>query len=157
MITRRRFVQNTSLVSAALAFVPGANLALAAAAILLATVVPASAAGKKIIFDTDPGTDDALALMLALKRHIHTGRDNQAAKHWRGMISEIAAREDQLGGKTMLIVGGILTGVVIAQIIGRAAGATAAWRGIMGLHGQTNDVVALFHEQRCGRRRIDPA
>ena len=39
---------------------------MAAAAILLATVVPASAAGKKIIFDTDPGTDDALALMLAL-------------------------------------------------------------------------------------------
>jgi purine nucleosidase len=27
---------------------------------------PASAAAKKIIFDTDPGTDDALALMLAL-------------------------------------------------------------------------------------------
>ncbi len=39
---------------------------LAAAAILLASSVPASAAGKKIIFDTDPGTDDALALMLAL-------------------------------------------------------------------------------------------
>ena len=34
--------------------------------ICLASVVPASAAGKKIIFDTDPGTDDALALMLAL-------------------------------------------------------------------------------------------
>jgi purine nucleosidase len=31
----------------------------------LASAVPASAA-KKIIFDTDPGTDDALALMLAL-------------------------------------------------------------------------------------------
>ena len=28
--------------------------------------VPASASAKKIIFDTDPGTDDALALMLAL-------------------------------------------------------------------------------------------
>jgi purine nucleosidase len=28
--------------------------------------IPASAAPKKIIFDTDPGTDDALALMLAL-------------------------------------------------------------------------------------------
>ncbi len=28
--------------------------------------IPAFAATKKIIFDTDPGTDDALALMLAL-------------------------------------------------------------------------------------------
>ncbi|HTR64121.1 MAG TPA: nucleoside hydrolase [Terriglobales bacterium] len=33
--------------------------------LLLVCVLPASAA-KKIIFDTDPGTDDALALMLAL-------------------------------------------------------------------------------------------
>lgn len=32
----------------------------------LVTAAPASAAAKKIIFDTDPGTDDALALMLAL-------------------------------------------------------------------------------------------
>ena len=49
--------------------------------------------------------EHAMALMLALKRHIHTGRDNQAARHWRGMISEIAAREDELAGKTLLIVG----------------------------------------------------
>ncbi|HEX3353455.1 MAG: nucleoside hydrolase [Terriglobales bacterium] len=34
--------------------------------ISLAGAIPASAAAKKIIFDTDPGTDDALALMLAL-------------------------------------------------------------------------------------------
>ncbi len=34
--------------------------------IFLSSAVPAFAAGKKIIFDTDPGTDDALALMLAL-------------------------------------------------------------------------------------------
>src|SRR5258708_17239471 len=32
----------------------------------LTNTSPASAAAKKIIFDTDPGTDDALALMLAL-------------------------------------------------------------------------------------------
>jgi inosine-uridine nucleoside N-ribohydrolase len=32
----------------------------------LASATPTSAAVKKIIFDTDPGTDDALALMLAL-------------------------------------------------------------------------------------------
>lgn len=34
--------------------------------IWLLAATPASAAAKKIIFDTDPGTDDALALMLAL-------------------------------------------------------------------------------------------
>src|SRR5256714_4158517 len=49
--------------------------------------------------------EHAMALILALKRHIHTGRDNQAAKVWRGMISDIPAREDELGGKTLLIVG----------------------------------------------------
>ena len=37
-----------------------------AVATLLACAVPASATAKKVIFDTDPGTDDALALMLAL-------------------------------------------------------------------------------------------
>ena len=49
--------------------------------------------------------EHAIALILALKRHLHTGRDNQAAKLWRGMISDIAAREDELGGKRLLIVG----------------------------------------------------
>jgi phosphoglycerate dehydrogenase-like enzyme len=49
--------------------------------------------------------EHAIALMLALKRHIHTGRDNQAARHWRGMISEIGEREDELAGKMLLIVG----------------------------------------------------
>jgi purine nucleosidase len=34
--------------------------------VCLAGAATASATGKKIIFDTDPGTDDALALMLAL-------------------------------------------------------------------------------------------
>jgi purine nucleosidase len=34
--------------------------------LLIALVLPASAAPKKIIIDTDPGTDDAMALMLAL-------------------------------------------------------------------------------------------
>jgi phosphoglycerate dehydrogenase-like enzyme len=32
-------------------------------------------------------------------------RDNQAKHAWRGMISDIAQREDELGGKTLLIVG----------------------------------------------------
>ncbi len=49
--------------------------------------------------------EHAMALILAIKRHLHTGRDNQARKLWRGMISDIPAREDELGGKTLLIVG----------------------------------------------------
>jgi phosphoglycerate dehydrogenase-like enzyme len=57
-----------------------------------------------------------MALILALKRHIHTGRDNQAAKHWRGMISQIGAREDQLGGKTLLVVGLGRIGSRLAQL-----------------------------------------
>ncbi|MDX2202386.1 MAG: D-2-hydroxyacid dehydrogenase [Hyphomicrobiaceae bacterium] len=49
--------------------------------------------------------EHAMALMLALKRLIHTGRDNQQRQIWRGMISDIGAREDESAGKTMLIVG----------------------------------------------------
>jgi D-2-hydroxyacid dehydrogenase (NADP+) len=47
----------------------------------------------------------AMALILALMRHIPAGRDNQRRRHWRGMISDLAQREDELGGKTLLIVG----------------------------------------------------
>ena len=50
-------------------------------------------------------SEHAMGLILALKRHIHTGRDHQAAKHWRPMIADIAHREDELGGKTLVIVG----------------------------------------------------
>ena len=32
-------------------------------------------------------------------------RDNQAARRWRGLISAIDQREDELGGKTLVIVG----------------------------------------------------
>ena len=49
--------------------------------------------------------EHAMALILALMRHIPTGRDNQRRRHWRGMISDITRREDELGGKTLLIVG----------------------------------------------------
>ena len=49
--------------------------------------------------------EHAMSLILALARQLHTGRDNQTAKVWRGMIGDPAAREDELGGKTLLIVG----------------------------------------------------
>ena len=47
----------------------------------------------------------AMALILALKRQLHVARDNQMRRHWRGMISDLDAREDELGGATLLIVG----------------------------------------------------
>jgi len=49
--------------------------------------------------------EHAMALLLAMTRQLHVARDNQAKKHWRGMISDLSRREDELGGKTLLIVG----------------------------------------------------
>jgi D-2-hydroxyacid dehydrogenase (NADP+) len=49
--------------------------------------------------------EHAMASILALARMLHTGRDNQHRKLWRGMISDPRAREDEMGDKTLLIVG----------------------------------------------------
>ena len=49
--------------------------------------------------------EHAIALILALARQIPQARDNQTAKRWRAMIGDISKREDELGGKTLLIVG----------------------------------------------------
>ncbi len=49
--------------------------------------------------------EHAMALILALSRQLHTGRDHQKARQWRGMIGDLSLREDELGGKTLLIVG----------------------------------------------------
>jgi phosphoglycerate dehydrogenase-like enzyme len=49
--------------------------------------------------------EHAIALMLALSRRLPEARDNQARRVWRGMIGDLAEREDELGGKTLLIVG----------------------------------------------------
>src|SRR6202007_792220 len=58
--------------------------------------------------------EHAMALILALARRLPEARDNQARQHWRGMIADIAGREDELGGKTLLIAG-------LGQIGGRLA------------------------------------
>ena len=50
-------------------------------------------------------SEHAFALILALTRQIHTGRDNQNRRLWRGMISNIEVREDELPGKTLGIIG----------------------------------------------------
>lgn len=49
--------------------------------------------------------EHAMALILALTRRLPEARDNQAKRAWRGMIGEISRREDELGGKTLIVVG----------------------------------------------------
>lgn len=72
----------------------------------------ASAAGV----NANAVAEHAMALMLALSRRLHEARDNQNARRWRGMISTIAEREDQLTGKTLLIVGLGRIGARLAQL-----------------------------------------
>ena len=49
--------------------------------------------------------EHAIALILALTRQLHCARDSQRARQWRGMIGDRALREQELGGKTLVIVG----------------------------------------------------
>jgi phosphoglycerate dehydrogenase-like enzyme len=49
--------------------------------------------------------EHAMALILALARRLPEARDNQQKHVWRGMIGDLTAREDELGGKCLLIVG----------------------------------------------------
>jgi phosphoglycerate dehydrogenase-like enzyme len=49
--------------------------------------------------------EHAMALILALSRRLPEARDNQKRRHWRQMIGDLARREDELGGKTLVLVG----------------------------------------------------
>ena len=62
--------------------------------------------------------EHAIALMLALTRHLHLARDHQSARHWRPMIADRARREDELDGKTLLIVGLGRIGQRLARLAG---------------------------------------
>ena len=50
-------------------------------------------------------SEHAMALILALSRRLPEARDNQQRRHWRPMISDPLAREDELAGKTLGVVG----------------------------------------------------
>ena len=58
--------------------------------------------------------EHAMALILALSRRLPEARDNQTRRLWRGMIGDLSQREDELGAKTLLVVG-------LGQIGGRLA------------------------------------
>jgi D-2-hydroxyacid dehydrogenase (NADP+) len=107
----------------------------------------ASAAGV----NANAVAEHAMALILALARRLPEARDNQTKKHWRGMIGDISAREDELGGKTLLIVGMGRIGGKLARlgkafdmhVIGVRANPAAGLNGADEMHA-TADVPALL-------------
>lgn len=60
--------------------------------------------------------EHALALILAMARRLPEARDNQEQRVWRGMIGDLSRREDELGGKTLLVVGLGRIGGRLAQL-----------------------------------------
>ena len=60
--------------------------------------------------------EHAIALMLALSRQLHTLRDHQHGRHWRPMQGDRLIREDEIEGKTVLIVGMGGIGQRLAQL-----------------------------------------
>jgi D-2-hydroxyacid dehydrogenase (NADP+) len=61
-------------------------------------------------------SEHAMSLILALARRLPEARDNQARKFWRGMIGDLTQREDELTGKTLLIIGLGRIGGRLAQL-----------------------------------------
>lgn len=61
-------------------------------------------------------SEHAFALLLALTRRMSEARDNQQKQFWRGMISDLSQREDELAGKTLLVYGLGRIGERIARI-----------------------------------------
>ncbi len=83
--------------------------------------------------------EHAMALILALSRRLPEARDNQAKRVWRGMIGDLSRREDELGGKTLLLVG-------LGQIGGRLAQLAKAF---------DMRVVGLRRDPEAGRGAAD--
>jgi D-2-hydroxyacid dehydrogenase (NADP+) len=83
--------------------------------------------------------EHAMTLILALSRRLPEARDNQAKRVWRGMIGDLSRREDELGGKTLLVAG-------LGQIGGRLAQLAKAF---------DMRVVGLRHNPAAGRGAAD--
>ncbi len=97
--------------------------------------------------------EHAIALILAIARRLPEARDNQHEKVWRGMIGDLAQREDELGGKTLLIVGMGRIGSHLAKlarafdmkVVGIRRDPNAGANGADAIHGM-GDLVKLVPE-----------
>jgi D-2-hydroxyacid dehydrogenase (NADP+) len=104
-----------------------------------AGIMLASAAGA----NAKAVSEHAIALMLAMTRRLPEARDNQHKKFWRGMQSDFWTREDELAGKTLLVVGmGRIGGRLIRlakafemHVIGVRANPAAGPEGADEVHG----------------------
>ena len=94
--------------------------------------------------------EHALSLILAVFRRLPEARDNQHKKVWRGMLGDLTQREDELGGKTLLIVGMGRIGSHLAKlakafdmkVIGIRRDPKAGTNGADEIHGM-GDLVSL--------------
>jgi D-2-hydroxyacid dehydrogenase (NADP+) len=97
--------------------------------------------------------EHAIALILAIARRLPEARDNQHKKTWRGMIGDLAQREDELGGKTLLVVGMGRIGSHLAKlarafdmkVVGIRRDPKAGANGADSIHGM-GDLVGLVPE-----------
>jgi len=83
--------------------------------------------------------EHAMALLLALSRKLPEAVRNQDRRHWRGMIGDLGLREQELGGKTMVLVG-----------LGRIGGRIAALARAFGMR-----VLAVRRDPAAGREGAD--
>lgn len=88
-------------------------------------------------------SEHAMALILAMTRKLPEACHNQAKRVWRSMIGDISRREDELGGKTLLIVGLGRIGTRLArlakafdlQVIGIRKNPAAGGESVDSVHG----------------------
>lgn len=59
-------------------------------------------------------SDHTMSLILAMSRRLPEARDNQKKRFWRPMQSNFGTREDELAGKTLVVVG---VGAIGARVI----------------------------------------
>jgi phosphoglycerate dehydrogenase-like enzyme len=85
--------------------------------------------------------EHAIALILSISRKLSCARDNQHRKHWRSYISDPLAREFELRGRTVGIVGLGAIGTGVARLA-KAFGCTVlATKGNPATHDSVADTV----------------
>ena len=85
-------------------------------------------------------SEHGMALILAIARRIPEAVRNQEKRFWRGMIGDLTRREDELGGKTLLVVGigrigGRLARAFDMRVIGVRRDPSAGAEGADEIHG----------------------